>query len=63
MEFLNWVPDRCDFGYFDGAALCATSAAERRQAKSGCTKSRRHHGSDKTKTQTYCQIDETRGRS
>src|SRR6516225_10514073 len=35
--------DRCDFGYFDGAALCATSAAECRQAKSGRTKSRRHH--------------------
>jgi hypothetical protein len=26
---------RCDFAYFDGAALCVTSAAERRQVKSG----------------------------
>ena len=48
--------DRCDFGRFDIAALCATSAAGRRQLKSGRTKPRGIIGSDKTKTQTYCQI-------
>jgi hypothetical protein len=35
--------DRCHFGHFDIAALCATSTAKRRQVKSGRTKSRRHH--------------------
>jgi hypothetical protein len=35
--------DRCDFAYFDGAALCAASAAGRCQVKGGRTKSRRHH--------------------
>ena len=34
--------DRCDFAYFDRAALCA-SAAERYQVKGGRAESRRHH--------------------
>jgi phosphate uptake regulator len=47
--------DRCDFAYFDGAALCATSTAGRRQVNDA----RNIVGAianDKAKTQTYCQI-------
>jgi hypothetical protein len=35
--------DLCDFAYFDSAALCATSKAERRQVKDGRTERRWRH--------------------
>jgi hypothetical protein len=50
--------DRCDLGYFYIAALCPTSTARRRQLKADARKLVGIIGSDKTKTQTYCQLDD-----
>jgi hypothetical protein len=48
--------DGCDFGYFDGAALCATSTAERRQVKNDARNLVGIIGGDRTKTRTYCKM-------
>jgi hypothetical protein len=48
--------DPCDLAYFDSAALCAMSPAERRQVENGRTNAVGIIGGDKAKTHTFCQI-------
>jgi hypothetical protein len=53
-----WAADRCHFGYFDIAALCAGSTAGRGQVlKADAQKVVAIISSDKAKTQTFCQME------